>query len=676
MIAAVRLAVGGEVRYSEGERLSKNGVDEPHSDDDLPYEYRFWLGNGDQLDARGATSVEWTAWFSLAVVATALGLLILTRLAADLVLIGAVVALLLSGVLASEEALAGLSNEGMVTVAALFIVAAGVSETGGVTVLSERMLGRPRSITRALLRMMLPTSVMSAFINNTPIVAMFIPAVNDWAKKCQLPVSKLMIPLSYAAILGGTCTLIGTSTNLVVNGMVISVYDSQIAAGGQPVLPRGLSMFDIAWVGLPAASAGTIFILFAQRWLLPDRKPALSKMQDPREYTIEMLVPPDSPLIGKSIEVAGLRHLPGAYLAEIDREGYLLPAVSPEERLRAHDRLVFVGIVDTMVDLQKMRGLIPATDQVFKLDSPRSSRCLIQAVVSNSCPLANKSIRDGQFRTRYNAVVIAVAREGERIQKKLGDIVLEPGDNLLLEAHPSFVEQQRNNRDFFLVSPLENSNPPRHERTFVALGILLAMVVTISICETFRSTTLQLGDFSFRLGSITVLKAALVAAGLMIVTRCIRTSQARRSLDWQTLLAIAAALAIGRAVEKSGAAHEIAVALIRLADGNPWLSLAAIYLVTSLVTETITNNAAAALMFPFALATANSLGVNPMPFIIVVMMAPSASFATPIGYQTNLMVYGPGGYRFNDFLKIGLPLNLLLGLVTVLLAPLIWPFDS
>ncbi len=503
---------------------------------------------------------------------------------------------------------------------------------------------------------------------------MLIPAVNDWAKHHRISPSKLMIPLSYAAILGGTCTLIGTSTNLVVNGMLIRAAELGQVSVADPRHP-GLGMFDITWVGVPAALVGVAFIVATSRFLLPERVAPMSTIADPRQYTIEMLVEPGSPLVGKSIEQAGLRHLPGLYLAEIDREGVVLPAVPPEEKLLADDRLVFVGIVDSVVDLQKIRGLMPATDQVFKLESARSQRCLIEAVASHSCPIVGKTIRDGRFRSLYNAVVIAVARQGERIRGKIGDIVLRAGDTLLLEAHPSFIREQRNSRDFFLVSGLENSAPPRYDRAAMAMLILLAMVVTVGVSESAGSLVVPLGAWSFSLGSLTMFKAALAASALMLATRCCTIEQARRSIDWQVLLAIAASFAIGRALEKTGAAQAIAGSVFEMLGGDPWYALAAVYGVTLFVTELVTNNAAAALMFPFALATAGQFAANPIPFVIAVMMAASAGFATPIGYQTNLMVYGPGGYRFSDYLKIGIPLDLLIWAVTVLVVPMVWPLQ-
>jgi di/tricarboxylate transporter len=415
-------------------------------------------------------------------------------------------------------------------------------------------------------------------------------------------------------------------------------------------------MFTISWIGVPAALIGGIYVVFSARWLLPDRRPPLSTTDDPKEYTVEMQVEADSPLVGKTIETAGLRHLPQLFLAEIDRDGNAIPAVSPREVLRAGDRLLFVGVVDSIVELQRIRGLVPATEDVFHLKVPRPQRVMIEAVVSNTCPLVGMTIRESRFRSHYNAVVVAVARNGERLHQKIGDIVLHAGDVLLVEAHPSFADQQKGSRDFFLVSKIDESSPRRHELALLAIGLLAAMVVTASF------------------GWTSMLLAALVVAVLMLATRCLSIESARNSIDWEVLLAIAASFALSTALEKSGAARDIAQGTAALAGGSPWLTLALVYLVTLIVTELITNNAAAALMFPFALAAARQLGVSYMPFVIAVMMAASAGFATPIGYQTNLMVYGPGGYKFSDYLKIGVPLDILVGIITIALAPLVFPF--
>jgi len=588
--------------------------------------------------------MTWQAWLTLAAVAVSMGLLIFTRFSADIVLLGALTVLVLCGILTAEEAAQGMASTGMITVGVLYIVVSGLRETGAIQIIAGRVLGRPKTLTAAQLGLMVPVAALSAFLNNTPVVAMMIPAVSDWAKRLRLSPSKLMIPLSYAAILGGTCTVIGTSSNLVVNSLMKQSADV-----------RPLGLFEIAWIGVPGTVAGILFVVLLSRWLLPERRPAISKHDDPREYTAEMLVEPGSPLVGRTLEEAGLRNLPGAYVAEIDRGGDILAAVSSSERLHANDRLVFVGLVETVVDLQKMRGLTPATNQVFKLDSPRSARTLVEAVVSPTCPLVGKTIREGRFRSVYNAAVIAVARNGERVRAKIGDITLRAGDTLLLEARPAFAEQQRNSRDFFLVSPIEDSAPPRHERAPLAIAILAGMVAVVTA------------------GWLDMMVAGMAAAGVMIVTGCCRPAVARRSVDWSVLLVIAASIGLGQALLKTGAAATLANELIGLARGNPWAALAAVYVVTALTTATITNAAAAVLVFPIALETAQNLDVSFTPFAVVIMVAASKCFATPIGYQTNLMVYGPGGYRFADYLRIGVPLTVVIGLVTVLLVPQIWP---
>ena len=584
------------------------------------------------------------AWATLAIVAVALNLLIFTRISPDAILLGGLILLLTTRILTPAEALSGFANPGMITIGALFVVSAALRETGVISLIVRRLLGRPESLAAALPRAVLPVAAISAFLNNTPVVATLLPAVDEWAKQNRLAVSKLLIPISYAAILGGMCTLIGTSANLVVNGLLVE--------WGKP----SLGMFDITRVGLPCALIGIIYTLTFSRWLLPDRRPALRQTDDPREYTVEMLVEDGSSLAGKTIEQAGLRHLEGLFLMEIDRGDHVMAAVSSQVQLQAKDRLIFVGIVESVVDLQKIPGLTPATDQIFKLDTPRSERCLIEAVVSNTCPIVSQTIREGQFRSTYNAVVIAVARNGERLRQKIGDIVLRAGDTLLLETHPSFGTQQRNSRDFFLVSQVEDSNPRRHSRAFIASGLLMGMVATVVIRPEL------------------MLNAALLAACLALLTGCCSIGTARRSINLQVLFVIAASIGIGNAVQNTGIAGAIARSLIEVAGKEPLVALTVVYAITLLFTETLTNVAAAVLVFPIAMATADNLGVNYMPFVIVTMVGASAGFATPLGYQTNLMVYGPGGYRFSDYLRIGLPLDILIGATAVFVTPLVWRF--
>jgi di/tricarboxylate transporter len=636
-----------------------------------------------QADAIWAALHLTPAQFTLGLVVAIFLLLAFTSLATDLVMILGVVVLLLIGILSPADAFAGLANEGMITVAVLYVVGAGVQETGGINAIARMMYGRPRSLFGAICRVVFPNIALSGFMNNTPQVAMMIPAVSDFAKSQRIAPSKLMIPLSYAAILGGTMTLIGTSTNLVVQGMLVKEVARQEAgekAGEKfdaKAKVKPLSMFTISWVGVPAAIIGGLYVVFAARYWLPDRRPALSTSDDPKEYTVEMQVEAESPLVGRSIESAGLRHLPGLFLAEIDRDGSSIPAVSPRETLRGGDRLLFVGVVESIIELQRIRGLVPAAEDVFHLKAPRPQRCLIEAVVSNTCPLIGMTIRDSRFRSHYNAVVVAVARNGQRLHQKIGDIVLHAGDVLLVEAHPSFADQQRSSRDFFLVSKIEESTPPKHELSLLAVLIFATMVLVVSGKDLLHVAAGALPPLALPAAwfpQTSMLVAALLAAMLMLLTRCVSIETARKSIDWQVLLAIAASFALGTALDKTGAARMIADSTTSLAGGNPWIALGFIYFVTLVVTELITNNAAAALMFPFALATAQQLGVSYLPFVIAVMMAASAGFATPIGYQTNLMVFGPGGYRFSDYVKVGVPLDLLIMAITVALAPWAYPF--
>jgi len=513
-----------------------------------------------------------------------------------------------------------------------------------VALLTKPLLSGAGGLRSAQWRLLTPVAGLSAFLNNTPIVALFLPVVDDLARRLKVPASRLYLPLSYAAILGGTCTLIGTSTNLIINDLLRNQTNDP-----------GLALFDLAWVGVPVTLVGLAYILMASGILLPDRREAMEERLDPKRYTVEVEVVADGPLVGQSIEEAGLRHLTGLFLAEIDRQGRIMPAVAPSEILQSGDRLVFVGVLESVVDLHKMRGLKPATDAVDDLAEPRRERCLVEAVVSQSCPLIGRSIRAGRFRERYQAAVIAVSRGGRQLTGKLGDIVLRPGDTLLLETHPSFIERQQDSRDFYLVSGVADSAPPQHEKATLALPILIAMVIL--------ATTPW----------VSMLNAALLAAIALIATRCMNLSEAIRNIDWNVLLVIGAALGLGQALENSGAASVIGDQVMTLTAGQPLLTLAAIYLMTLIATEVITNNAAAVLVFPIAMAAAESMGVSATPFVIAIMVAASAAFATPIGYQTNLMVYGPGGYRFLDYVRFGLPLDLIVMTVALVVIPWVWP---
>lgn len=601
--------------------------------------------------------MPWEAWVTLITVALAFYGLARNLAGPDVILLGGAVVLSALSVVSDRfpgpgQLATAFGNEGVLTIAALFVVAAGLVETGAIHLIGERLLGTPRTAMGARARLMMPVAATSAFLNNTPVVAMFIPVISEWSKRTGISSSKLFLPLSYAAVLGGVCTLVGTSTTLVVQALLV---EARRVDPGVPLM----SMFTISPIGIPIAAAGLMYVLVAGG-RLPDRRSFRTQISDARQYTVEMVVQPGSPVEGQTIENAGLRRLPGVFLSAIERRGEPLVAVGPEQVLRGNDRLVFVGVVESVVDLQKIRGLQPATDQVFKLTASRLNRLLVEAVVSDASPVVGKTVRASRFRNRYDAAVIAVCRNGERLPGKIGDIALRPGDTLLLQAHADFVVRHRNDRDFLLVAAVEGSRPVRHDRAWIALAVTAGMIVAASLQE-----VTGFGIFG----------AALLAAALMGVTGCLSAEQARRSLELRVLIAIVAALFLGRALEQTGVAQTVAELLIGGLQGfGPWGVLFGVYLITLVFTELVTNNAAAALAFPIAHAAATAMGVNLLPFTVVIALAASCGFASPMGYQTHLMVYGPGGYRFSDFVRLGAPLDVLCMALAVGLTPLVYPF--
>jgi di/tricarboxylate transporter len=588
--------------------------------------------------------MDWQGILTLATLFSVLSTLMLTRYSADLVLMAALAILLIVGVLTPSEALAGFGNPGVITIATLYVVAAGLKETGAVQWIARRLLGNPKTAQGAQLRMIAPTGILSAFMNNTAVVAMFIPAIQDWAQRLGIPASKLLLPLSYAAILGGTCTLIGTSTNLVVDGLLQSELDIH------------LGLFEMAWVGVPLLLIGGAFLVIFGSKLLPDRGGIRDELDQVRKYGVEVEVVSPGPLVGKTIAEAGLRALSYGYLAEIERDGRLITVVDPDRVLQGSDRLYFIGAPECASELRRIQGLKPANGNVHKLDVANHQRCLVEVVLGPEFPALGKTIRDSQFRTRFNAVIFSLAREGQRVPGKLGDIIFRVGDTLLLETSQQFVEQYRFRRDFLLVSALNDSTPPDFRKAPRALGILALMVLVSAS------------------GFLPIMEAAFLAAGGMIVSGCLTASRARSSLDLPVLVVIGASFALGNAMTVTGAADWIVGGLLGIGDLSPWQVLILIYLVTAIFTEVITNNAAAVLMFPIALALAQQLDVSVLPFAVAVMFAASASFITPLGYQTNMMVFGPGRYKFSDYVKIGVPLSVIAGAVSVTLIPMVWSF--
>ncbi len=588
--------------------------------------------------------MDWQGWFTLAVVGGVLVGMLRGFAGPDLVMMAGLLTLAAVGILSPVETFSGFANPALATVGAVFILSAALRETGALEATLGRIFVRAENERSGLIRMFPPLAFLSAFLNNTTVVAMTTPVVMDWARRHRFSPSRFLIPLSYSSILGGVTTLMGTSTTLLVAGLILDADMPPMA------------FFEIGAVGLPICLVGLLYLIFVAPRLLPRRDDGEELGERRREYTSAMRVESDCPLVGQTVEEAGLRHLPGLFLIEIDRDGRMISPVAPDDTIQANDQLVFAGVVATIVDLQRIRGLVPAAvEEGAPISDPE--RNLAEAVVSDSSPLVNRSIRDANFRTVYDAAVVAVHRNAARVGGKIGDIVIRPGDTLLLQVGPGFARAHSNSSDFYLVSELSDSEPPRFDRAWVAIGVMVAMVAVVT------------------LNILSISVAAFLAAGALLVTRCINGPGARRSVQWPVLIVIGAGLGIALAMQKTGAAGFIAHLLVGNAGPyGPLATLAVIYIVTLALTESLNHTAAAAIMFPIAVASAGELVVEPRGFIMAVTVAASCSFASPVSYQTHLIVMGPGRYRFMDFVRVGLPLDILCGIVALLLIPIIWGF--
>jgi len=603
------------------------------------------------------------AWLTLLAIAFVIGALVhKKKIGPDLIMTSGLVFLMVTGVVNFGEATAGFSGRPLLMIAGLFVIAGALQETGGIELIGKRLLGNPQKLATAQTRMMVPVAVMSAFMNTTPIIAMYLPMVNNWAKKLKIPASKLFMPLSFAGILGGQGTMIGTGSNLIIMGLFIGwwetppewVSDLHIGPPSDVV-----AMWGAAWIGVPVAVLGICFIVLTSKWLLPNREPLEESVKRIRDYEIKLAIKKGASIVGKTITDADLRNLPGVFLNSIVRNDVLIKSVSPQEILQQDDKLIFVGDVDSVVELRKTRGLIPSNDAVNEIAGRVFARKMVEAVISGSSPLAGQSIRDAKFRTIYNAAILAVHRKGKHIRGKVGDIVLRPGDTLLIEASDDFLTSWRHSPDFYLISELQNSMPKLHDKAVVSLGILGLLI------------------FLLTSGFVDRVAAIWMCSLLMVATRCISGPLAKKSINLQVLIVIGAAMGIGNAVQSSGLAQITSDSLLNFASsaniGN-YGTLFLVFLITSIAAQLMTNFGAAVIMFPIVIGAAEGIGVSPYPFVFTMMAAAGCNFITPITYQTNLMVFGPGGYRFMDFPRLGIPLTLLVAILATIIAPQVFPF--
>ena len=581
------------------------------------------------------------AWITITTVLTMFSILLFTKLRADLVFLGAIGVLFVTGVLDAKEAFSGFSSSSVVVIGVLFVVVAGLTHTGVLQWIVKHLLGQPTSYAKAVVRLMLPVAALSSFLSNTTVVSLFVGIVKMWSKKLGISPSKLLIPLSYASGMGGVCTLIGTPPNLIISGLY-----AENSGKAMNVLATTLPGLFCLFVG--------VLSIIAMRRLLPDRKAPESAFESTTDYTVEMLVPSDNRFIGQTIAEAGLSEVKGGNLIELIHFDTVISPVPADEPLMGGDRLVYAGQVDEILDLRKSHGLVNADHHVFSMNEIEKDRQFHTAFVTFSSSLIDKRICDSSLEKEYNLVLVAVARSGQRIDQSPREVRLRAGDTLLFES-PAKVHIQTDR----LSSQLQFFDSPQvpniSSKTILSTVIMLAMVVVSA------------------LGILPLLQCAFIAAAAMLLLRCCSTDQAMKSINWDILMVFAGSVVLGLAIQKTGIAERLAFGILDVCGTNPIVVMAAICLVGTFITEFISNTAAGAMFFPIMYEAAEKLGYEPYPFLIALMISVSSSFATPIGSPTHMLVYGPGGYRFSDFMRIGLLMNIIILVANIFIVNLIYP---
>jgi di/tricarboxylate transporter len=587
-------------------------------------------------------------WIVSLIIGATLFLLFTEKLPIDLTAIGIMVALMLTRVLTPVEAVAGLANPAVVTVGAMFLISRGLIRTGTVGFLGQRVIrlsqGKPLL---AMLIILALVMAASAFINNTPIVVLFIPVVMSMCCEFDLSPSQYLIPVSYASILGGTCTLIGTSTNLIVSNLS--------AAYGY----GNIGMFELSVIGVPIALAGLVFLLLAAPRLMPRNLNPICELENGkhRRYLAELHIGRQSPLIGKDPVMALIQEFPDLEVLELIRYSHIFYPGRDKISIAADDLLLVKGSANDLVEILRARlADLPPSERGLAFGVGKMESVLVELIIPPQSSLPGQRLMETDLRRDPDLHTIAIQRSGLHFtEQKLHDVSLKIGDILLVWCPVEKLERLRAGADVIIVEDIQHQIVHRRKARMAAL-IFAALVVAAGA------------------GLADIMVCALAAVFLMILTGCLQIRDAYRSLQANVLLLIAGAIALGSGMEKSGASQFYAEAFLNLFQGSsPLVVLGGFILLTSLATQMLSNNASAVLLMPVAISTALGLGVDPKPFIMAVCIGASTSFATPIGYQTNLLVYGPGGYRFGDYLKLGLPLMLFVILAGSLLIPVFWP---
>ena len=581
------------------------------------------------------------AWITIATVLTMFTVLLFTKWRSDLVFLGAIGVLYVTGVLDAKDAFSGFSSTSVVTVGVLFVVVAGLTHTGVLQWIVKHLLGSPDSYSKAVTRLMLPVAVLSSFLSNTTVVTLFVGIVKMWAKKLGVSPSKLLIPLSYASGMGGVCTLIGTPPNLIISGL----YEEKTG--------EAMNILTTTIPGLFCLAVGVLSVI-AMRRLLPDRKAPESAFESTGDYTVELRVPSDNPYIGQSLGEAGLFHVSGGSLIEMYHFDDMPTPVTNDEPIMGGDHLIYAGQIDELIDMATSHQLVSSDHHIFSISEIDQDSSLRTAYVDFGSSLIGKAIGSSSFEKDNNVILAAVARRGERIKEAPRNVVLQAGDTLLLVCPKNFnvdTSSMRNALHFF-----DSDDVPNIGRgTLVSTAIMIAMVALSAF------------------GIMPLLQCAFLAAAAMLIFRCCNMEQAMRAVNWEILMVFAGSAVLGLAIQKTGIAECLANGILDVCGTNPIVVMTAVCLVGTFITEFISNTAAGAMFFPIMYDAAEKLGYEPFPFLVALMVSVSSSFATPIGSPTHMLVYGPGGYRFSDFMRIGLLMNLIILAANIFIVNIVFP---
>ena len=581
------------------------------------------------------------AWITIATVLGMFSILLFTKWRSDLVFLGAIGVLYVTGVLDAKDAFSGFSSTSVVTVGVLFVVVAGLTHTGVLQWIVKHLLGTPNSYSKAVTRLMLPVAVLSSFLSNTTVVTLFVGIVKMWAKKLGVSPSKLLIPLSYASGMGGVCTLIGTPPNLIISGL----YEEKTG--------EAMNILTTTIPGLFCLAIGVLSVI-AMRRLLPDRKAPESAFESTGDYTVELLVPSDNPYIGQTLGEASLFNINGGSLIKMYHFDNVPLPFTEDEPIMGGDHLVYAGQIDEILEMAKSHQLVSADHHVFSISEIDKDRPLRTAYIDFGSRLIGTTIGDSSFEKDNDVILAAVARRGERINEPPRKVVLRAGDTLLLVCPRNLntdTSSLKSDLHFF-----DSDDVPNIGRgTLISTAIMIAMVALSAF------------------GVMPLLQCAFLAAAAMLICRCCNMEQAMRAINWEILMVFAGSAVLGLAIQKTGIAEWLANGILDVCGTNPIVVMTAVCFVGTFITEFISNTAAGAMFFPIMYEAAEKLGYDPFPFLVALMVSVSSSFATPIGSPTHMLVYGPGGYRFSDFMRIGLLMNLIILAANILIVNIIYP---